>query len=164
MQTSVCVHTPRTCGGCAPAVPQVLSDLVLLSACCRPAGHPGVFRVVSSCSFIPRFFVTLTCQESKCGAGMAYALAAKDRRDLSYFRIACLANLNRHSAISTALSGVKVASAPGVSSSLSSIRKYTSEGAGQPFTVTSATPTVRVEPSCLNDLHGKNTVFSCSAS
>ena len=73
---------------------------------------------------------------------------------------ATLANPNRASAISITLSGVKVTTASGVPSSPKYLtHKYTSDGLGLRFTVTSATPTVRVAPSCLNDLHGTNAVF-----
>ena len=77
------------------------------------------------------------------------------------YSFASLANFSRASAISTARSGVKVATASGSSSPFPypSTRKYTSEGAGLSLIVVSLTPTVKVAPSCLKILHGKNAVF-----
>ena len=81
MRTSVCVRTPRTYGGYAPATLQVLSYSILLSACCRPAGHPFVFLSVLLCS-LPRFFSYFWLVENQSAGKQFTALAFEDRRDL----------------------------------------------------------------------------------
>ena len=110
-----------------------------------PLAAPSFF--LRSCSaHFPVFFVLLACREPKCGEQFT-ALAFEDRR--VYTRPSCLwatlANPNRASAISITLSGVKVTTASGVPSSPKYLtHKYTSDGLGLRFTVTSATLTVRV--------------------